>query len=169
MQLTICRFPGVPVGIAREDGTHRLVAARDIPAGIQIFRINGELVDQPSRYSLQVGEGKHIDLRTGHSEKDIFENYFWRFLNHSCEPNVIIRNQAVYALRWITTGEDVTFDYNTTEYDMDEPFTCLCSSPHCLGMIRGFRHLTRKQQQRLVPFLPPYLLKYLGADATSRP
>ncbi len=164
----LLRFPDVPVGIAREARTHRLVAVRDIPAGTLLFRIEGEPTNQPTRYSVQVGEGMHIDLGHGHSDQEIFEHYFWRFLNHSCNPNVLIRDQAVHALRFIAAGDDVTFDYNTTEYDMDEPFLCQCTSSDCLGTIQGFRHLTREQQERLVPLLPPHLLKYLGSDPDAR-
>jgi hypothetical protein len=64
-------------------------------------------------------------------------------LNHACDPNVLVitRRRLVIALRAILPGEELTYFYPSTEWDMAEPFLCLCGSPQCLGWIRGARHL----------------------------
>jgi len=58
-------------------------------------------------------------------------------MNHSCDPNTRIRGRDLIALRDIQPWEDVTFNYNTTEYAMAEAFRCRCGSPGCAGEIRG--------------------------------
>ncbi len=154
-----CRVEGV--GVVRASGEYRLVAIRPITAVERLFAIEGELANRPSRYSVQIGVNLHIDLGSGHSAEEILDRYFWRFMNHSCDPNALIRGREVIAWRDIEPWEAVTFNYNTTEWDMAEPFTCRCGSPDCLGTIRGFKHLTPTQRKRLgvvAPHLGHHLL-----------
>ena len=82
-------------------------------------------------------------------------------MNHSCDPNVFLRGLDVVALRDLRSGEEVTFDYHTTEYDLVEPFTCQCGARLCQGVIRGFRYLDAIARQRLGPYLAPYLVVHL--------
>ena len=145
------------VAIAVADSESRLVAIDGIPRGQRLFGIEGELSPRPTRYSLQIEIDGHLEpARSGGVER-----YFWQYMNHSCQPNVWIRGLEVHALRDIQPGEDVTFDYNTTEYEMDAPFRCQCGDSSCLGMIRGFRYLNHLERQRLLPYLPPHLLRHL--------
>lgn len=149
------------VGVLRAAGGHRLVAVRPIAAHTTLCRIDGIRTHHPTRFSLQIDEHQHIDLDHSLSSEEIFEHHFWRFLNHSCEPNTVIRNQTVIATHDIASGADVTFDYNTTEYEIAEPFACHCQSEHCLKFIRGFRHLTEAQREHLRHALMPYLARQL--------
>jgi hypothetical protein len=151
------------VGVMRAEGSYRLIAIRPIGAGARLFRIEGERTHRPSRYSVQIGEHLHIDLGRGHSREEILDRYYWRFMNHSCEPNTLIRDQDVIATRDIEPWADVTFNYNTTEYDMAEPFRCHCGSPRCGGDIRGFKHLSPAERERLRPALAPHLRRLPGA------
>lgn len=70
-----------------------------------------------------------------------------RFLNHSCEPNLSVakdlnENQSYdfIALRDINKGEEVRFDYETTEYEVGAFEDCACSVDSCRGTIKGFKH-----------------------------
>jgi hypothetical protein len=153
--------PAPAVRVAGSAGDFRLVAARRIARGEVLFQIEGVRTRRPTRYSVQIGARLHIDLGPGHSTDEILNRYFWRFMNHACEPSAWIRDQEVIALQSIRSGEDVTFDYNSTEYDMAEPFACRCGSRHCLGEIRGFRHLTPARRELLRPYLAPHLVRYL--------
>lgn len=68
------------------------------------------------------------------------------------------------ALRPIAQGDEVTYDYNTTEYSMASPFLCHCG--HCSGTeIRGFRHLSIPERQRRARILAAYLRPLLDAVA----
>jgi len=149
------------IGVVRAEGAYHLVAVRWIAAGARLFRIEGEKTRQPTRYSVQIGEHLHIDLRNGYSSEEILDRYFWRFMNHSCEPNTLVRGQEVIASQDIEPWANVTFNYNTTEYDMAEPFGCHCGSPDCLGTIKGFKHLTAEERERLRESLSPHLRRLL--------
>ncbi len=137
------------VGVIRASREYRLVATRTIFAGERLFKIEGEQTTTPTRYSVQIGENLHIDLGVGYSNEEILDRYFWRFMNHSCEPNSLIRDREVIALRDIQPWEAVTFNYNTTEWEMAEPFACGCGSSGCIGTIQGLKYLAESQRERL--------------------
>jgi len=67
-----------------------------------------------------------------------------RYLNHVCDTaNVGIRvnAQGAYdfvALRHVSIGEEVLWDYECSEYELDH-FVCKCESPSCRGILRGYR------------------------------
>ncbi len=157
------------VAISRAGREFRLVAARPIAEGEVLFTIEGQTTLRPSRFSLQIGEGLHIDLDPVPGVEEIFDRYFWRFLNHGCEPNARVVGLDVIAVRAIARWDDVTFHYNTTEFDMAEPFACRCGAASCLGEIQGFKHLSPAERARLRPWLARHLLKHLEPSAESAP
>eukprot|EP00835_Amoeboradix_gromovi_P002397 NODE_135_length_18075_cov_0.518413.p11 type:complete len:149 gc:universal NODE_135_length_18075_cov_0.518413:14330-14776(+) len=59
------------------------------------------------------------------------------YLNHSCNPNVYFKNDLLYALRDIAIGEELTFFYPSTEWEMREPFDCQCESLNCIKTVKG--------------------------------
>jgi hypothetical protein len=57
--------------------------------------------------------------------------------NHSCDPNIGVKGQIiVLARRSILTGEELTFDYETTDV-APVPFRCSCGAAACRGSIDG--------------------------------
>jgi hypothetical protein len=142
--------------VARRNGECCLVALGPIRQGERVLAIDGPLVNKPCRYSIQVGAGLHVGPPPGLTRDDASPRYYWRFLNHSCDPNSALVGREIVALRTIAEGEEVTFNYNTTEYDMASPFRCHCG--HCGGrLIRGFRHLSAAEQHRLTAMLADHL------------
>lgn len=123
-------------------------AVRDFRESEMIVKLEGKVVDHPTQTSLQIGEEKHLE-GVLHS---------WHNLNHGCNPNAYI-NHEDFTLRplWpIQSGEEITFDYNSTEYDMCVPFECLCGEENCRKAIKGFKYLSSEEQKNtksLVPYL----------------
>jgi hypothetical protein len=154
-----------PCGVLRAAGEYRLVAIRPIQEGERLFRMEGDRVSRPSRYSVQIGEELHMDLGPGYSSEEMLDRYFWRFMNHGCDPNMLIAGEDVLALHDIEPGETLTFNYNTTEWNMAEPFRCRCGSPQCLGTIRGYKHLTAAQREELFPPAAPHLLRRAAMES----
>lgn len=154
---TILRTNNPLVGVLVEQGERRLVTLTAIPQGTVLFRIEGHETPVPTKYSLQVGKDLHLDQRGARDANDRVRRFYWRYMNHGCDPTTNIRDRAVVARRDITAGEGVTFDYNTTEWDMAEPFTCRCGSARCVGIVRGARHLSPADKVRLWNELPEYL------------
>jgi len=122
-----------------------------------MMSIDGVEARRPSFTSVQIDTDRHIEIDTTLDVVDQIVTYPWRFLHHSCEPNTLIRTRDVIALRRSGQHEDQTFNYNTTELDMAEPFACHCGSLFCLGMVRGFRYLSPSDRDRLRPLLAPHL------------
>ena len=121
------------------DGQYRLLATRDFQIGDHILRLVGEIVETPSKYSVQLGPGQHMDLPAEIRSEPPVDRYRWRFLNHSCEPNAEFDDINLVAAREIKASQEITFDYNTTEYDLAVPFECHCGADSCCGLVRGRR------------------------------
>jgi hypothetical protein len=141
------------VGVLRAGGEYRLVAIRPIAANQRLFHVEGDETRHPTRHSLQIGRDRHLDLAPGRTTEELLDYFFWRYLNHHCEPNSMIRDCEVITLRAIEPWENVTFNYNTTEYDMAEPFACNCGSAVCARVIQGARHMPDAEYQRLRPLI----------------
>lgn len=139
----------VSIAVVRAHAEYRLVLGEHVCVGTRLFAIEGDLTQLASRYSVQVGRNRHIDMPSGCGSEEILDRFFWRFTNHSCEPNAMVRDREMFALTCIDPWEQITFNYNTTEYDMAEPFDCRCGQPHCEGVIRGYRWLSTTSRQRI--------------------
>ena len=145
------------VGVLVTHDWRRLIAIKPIAAGKRIFVVEGRETDTPSRYSVQVGPGLHIDQELVHDAGTVVRRNFWKFMDHDCDPTTLIRNRSVIARRDIEEGEGITFNYNTTEYDLAEPFRCRCQSALCVGIVRGAKHLTPAQRALVDEMLADYL------------
>jgi hypothetical protein len=78
---------------------------------------------QAHRYSFVNGSGDRV-LCWDHG----------RFVNHSCAATCLSPGfDFEIAVRDIEAGEEITDDYGTL--NPEEPFPCLCGSPHCRGQV----------------------------------
>jgi hypothetical protein len=140
-------------------GEQRTVrAARPFAPGELLLLLRGSLVAQPTRHTIQVDDDQHLE-----GEPTVL----WRYVQHSCAPNAAIRDRELLAIAEIAAGDEITFDYETTEWDMASPFACACGAPACRGIVRGFRHLDAGARAALAPRAAPHLLRraLLAADA----
>lgn len=95
------------------------------------------IVHHPTYLTVQVADGEHITL---HPE-------YLQFINHSCNPNVFFdtSRMLLVALQPLMPGDELTFFYPSTEWNMVQPFHCFCEAPHCLQYIQGAAHLTHTE------------------------
>lgn len=137
-----------------------LLTDRNFNRGGDVISFPNTLVrrGQESNEAVQVADDTYLDGEWLTPES---------FMNHNCNPNTKLDFRpdqpasAYVAVRDISKGEEVTFNYLATEYDMTNKFECTCGSPNCYHHIRGFKHLTREQQEELRPLLLPYLAEKL--------
>ena len=106
------------------DSEYGYRATQKIEEGEVLCRIYGRELSKANKYSIQVGEELHLEQDTDTSNVAFSVAY----LNHSCCPNCFIdvEGRALKALRQIKRGEELTFSYLQTEYEMESPFECLC-------------------------------------------
>ncbi|HEY2762526.1 MAG TPA: SET domain-containing protein-lysine N-methyltransferase [Pseudonocardiaceae bacterium] len=153
-----CAVESRPVAVIRFEGEYRLFAREPVPSGTSLFKVDGVLTDVPTRYSVQVGRSVHLDVSASCTSEEIMDRFYWRFTNHSCEPNSMLRGREFLALTPIEPWQEITFNYNTTEYELAEPFDCRCGSIRCVGRVEGFRSLRTSERERLRPWLADHLL-----------
>lgn len=160
------------IGIARVGGAYRVVVTEAVATGEALLHIDGDLLDRPTRHSIQIDDRYHIDAdpTAALQPEQLFDHFPWRFLNHACVPNAVVRGREVVAARPIRAWEEVTFNYNTTEYEISCPFPCRCGRRDCRGrLVRGFKHLSRDEREQLLPALADHLARRLARHLEEDP
>ena len=136
-------FPGSP-GISKKDFEYGLFANEDIEVAEIVVILSGEWLTEPNRASIQIGE-RHIDSAIGgyvnhHCEPNcvVLCSLTDLTLTERLVPlivkitgsltSMIISNPqpVLVAIKPILEGEEITFDYNTTESSLANPFKCDC-------------------------------------------
>jgi hypothetical protein len=101
----------------------------------------------PNYLTIQIAEHQHVELLPAWLE----------CTNHSCDPNAFFdtSKKQLVCIKPIAVGEEITFFYPSSEWDIDRSFDCCCNSHNCLGQIKGARHLTNEQrlQYRFTEFI----------------
>ena len=157
-----------PVAVVRIDGHYRVLVTQAQTAGAPLLTLEGTVVRAPSRHSLQIGRGEHLEAPGGQDLEGAFDRFPWRFLNHSCEPNCLIRGRTLRALRTLEPWEQITFDYNTTEEVLATPFSCACQSARCCAEVRGFRFLSQEERILRRPLLAPHLRQLWSKERSEK-
>lgn len=142
-----------------------VVAVRPVKTGGTVLTLDGEEVSRPSRHSIQLDEHTHIEVTGDVSLEQLMAHHPWQFTNHSCEPNTRLAGRALVALRAVRAGDEITYNYNTSEWELAEPFECRCGSADCERTIRGFKYLGAAERGRIRPLLAPHLVHRLGETA----
>jgi len=156
MEMTIATDAGrreiSNIEIQEKNGYKGVFATEDMEMNA-VIKLEGVISDHQSRYSIQLGKNKHLNVPAGVNGKIDNPDFFWAYLNHSCQPNGYIdtANLTFRALRKINRGEECTFNYLTTEYEMAAPFICQCGAAGCVGLIQGHKHLSAEQREELAP------------------
>lgn len=100
-------------------------------------------------------------------------------INHSCEPNMGLRGErTMVALRDIAPGEEITYDYSTTEWTVQEyppyytdgwPMACHCGAASCRGKIGCFPYLPEDVKEKYLKsgVIQDYILERLKEPAET--
>ena len=82
-----------------------------------------------------------------------------RFMNHSCDPNTWwLDDDTMIARRDIQPGEELTYDYATTEIAIPFEMTCQCGCPNCRGIVTNHDYEDRVWQAQYGKYLPRHTL-----------
>jgi hypothetical protein len=86
------------------------------------------------------------------------------FINHSCDPNCALSGAVILiAARDIEVGEEVTYDYATTDGSDYDEFECSCGAASCRGKVSGHDWMLPELQLRYRGSFSPYLAKRIAA------
>jgi uncharacterized protein len=86
------------------------------------------------------------------------------FVNHSCDPNCVLSGSVILvAARDIEPGEEITYDYATSDGSDYDEFECVCGSACCRGKITGHDWMLPELQLRYRGAFSPYLAKRMAA------
>lgn len=135
-----------------------LIAIEPIAAGTFIRNLydEGQQIKPSTLIDLEGEEEANIYIQIG-LDAYIMPPGDWRYINHSCMPNVgLLGGIVAVALRDIMPGDELYFDYSTTMRDEFQIIGCLCSERECRHRIEPFLRLPYELQQF-------YILRHLVA------
>lgn len=136
--------PSHPTTIQVVKGAPYQSSARSLvslPAGALFSKITTAIPVAHKTYtSVQSGIGLNIELCS-----DLV------YCNHSCSPSLEFDMSKfevrVSRDRPLSVGDELTFFYPSTEWNMVQPFRCNCRSEKCLGVISGSESLAGVRKQ----------------------
>ena len=169
---------------SRRSGVHYLapglVARRSVSEGLGVFTIRpvvagevlcvwgGEivptsrLVDLPEgrrRFAVQVEDDLYLVtplLGTGAAD----------LVTHSCDPSALLSGAlTLVARRDLATGEELTFDYGTSDSNPYLGFVCRCGAAGCRGRVTGDDWRDPELQTRYGEAFAPHILRRIRAEA----
>ncbi len=88
------------------------------------------------------------------------------YVNHSCSPNAGLNGAIrLVAMRDITIGEEICFDYAMSDGTSYDEFECQCGSAYCRGIITGNDWMERNLQEKYGEYFSPYLKRRINQFA----
>ncbi len=118
--------------IRKQDKYRSLTTSKAYRRGEIICPIPAEsMYSRPNQFTVQIGIDRHVEVRELAST------------NHSCDPSTILdtTRMLMIATRDLAPGDELTFFYPSTEWEMSSPFICLCGAANCIHVVAGARFL----------------------------
>jgi uncharacterized protein len=145
-------------------------AITPIPVGTIVATFGGTIVDRTSfesnpleqrSRSIQIDEDQFL---LGPELREPGDS-----INHSCNPNCHLRNATqLIAMREIALGEELTYDYATSDASDYDEFDCACGSDECRGRVTGNDWQIPEIQNRYNKFFSPYIQRKIKAAQLAR-
>ena len=90
-------------------------------------------------------------------------------INHSCSPNCQLRNATqIIAMRDIAIGEELTYDYATSDASNYDEFECACGTKNCRMRVTGSDWKLPDLQSRYQKIFSPYVQRKIKAAHLAR-
>jgi SET domain len=118
-----------------ETNQKALFAAVAFQPGDVITKFGADKIQKYATYlTVQTATNRHITLKPE----------FLQYINHSCTPNAFFdtTSMELVCLQPIQPGDEFTFFYPSTEWEMAQPFVCNCGTSACIQLINGASHLS---------------------------
>jgi SET domain-containing protein len=131
-----------------------LFTAQAISRGTHILQYTGEKITKAeSDHRLAQGNNYIFRLNDRYDIDGKVRRNTARYINHSCAPNCVVqlttRTIWIVALRDITAGEELTYNYG---YELDDApaHPCVCGVETCCGFILAppYQEVVKQQHAR---------------------
>lgn len=99
-----------------ETGERSLIATDKIRQGETIFNLPEKGQYERDMYSIEITPWMHFDCSDSPAGA----------INHSCNPNAVVKDTRILAWSCIELGDEITIDYRKTETSLSNPFECYC-------------------------------------------
>ena len=137
---------------------HGVFAGRDFEKGEIISEFKGKIYSWPQGYDVPIGYKDKYDPDDDHFLQ-VDEGLYMGpsgslddWINHSCDPNigVYVKGKRIFfiTIRKIYRHEEITWDYSTNMDEDDWTMTCDCGASNCRKIVRDFKYLPPKTQQK---------------------
>jgi len=146
-------------------GGRGLFARENVRAGEVLLVWGGDVVtgealhwmsEEKHRLAVQIEDDLYL-VTTNEGPAD--------WVNHSCDPNAGLVGQIVLAaLRDIQPGEEICFDYATTDGSPYDEFECGCGSSLCRHRVTGNDWKKSGLQTRYAGHFSPYIQRRIDAQ-----
>lgn len=121
------------------------------------------VVNNFATQTLQIAEGFYLKSNSLTAIDDS------KRFNHSCDPNIGVKGQIlVLARRDIAVGDELCFDYETTDVHLDG-LECKCGSSKCRKKLYGTSWLDRDFQQANQSWFSWYMQEKISQVNDKRP
>jgi len=94
--------------------------------------------NHPRTYLFGLSDGRHVIDGEGVAA----------FINHSCDPNCEVDevdgHVLITAIRDIAAGEELSYDYNLYDGELDDPAPCSCGARNCRGSMYSKAELAKR-------------------------
>mmetsp|Transcript_15203 Transcript_15203/g.18809 ORF Transcript_15203/g.18809 Transcript_15203/m.18809 type:complete len:221 (+) Transcript_15203:471-1133(+) len=133
----------------------KAVAKIHLKAGTLINEFVAPVLTAPTMHTVQLCERVHVAPTRGAE-----------FISHACtntNTRIMVDSEnyvgRFFVTRDVEAGEDLSFNYNTTEWDMNSPFACSCESCRATNSkhIRGFKHLSLEERIAIIDETSPLI------------
>jgi uncharacterized protein len=96
--------------------------------------------NHPRTYLFGLSDGKHVIDGDGVAA----------FINHSCEPNCeadeVGGRVFITSIRDIVASEELTYDYNLYDGELDDHSPCSCRAKTCRGTMYSEKEIKRRER-----------------------
>jgi hypothetical protein len=89
------------------------------------------------------------------------------FINHSCNPNCVVRGRSILTARQIERDEELTFDYSTDVDWPDYRMECRCGSANCRKVVRAYRFIPKKLKRNYGGNIADYIARQYGRASAN--
>jgi hypothetical protein len=175
-------FDTIPEGIELRQTNYGmgLFATRFFPQGSELYV--GRQIVIPNSYRehrLLTNQGSFLLNSDTHAVRfSDTQRWFFlsdSFMNHSCDANVrcpqseaqaASNTYSTVAIKNINEGDEITCDYNLFEYDCAGKVIeiCQCGTSKCRGSVRGFKYLSKKEQEERLQEVDEKVLYNMALD-----